>query len=226
VINVDKYKEEYQSFMRRLRSLGQPESTGGMTGWPGQFIWSAVRTLKPLDGLEIGTRNGMSAAICTGAMEMNGRGSLTTLDVVDVLNYEARPAAPDCVFTMNPREIQKSLGISMSRCSFWKARSTEYMEQALMVGKIYDYILIDGSHKEEEVYDEIELAAHLLSRNGIVILDDVYPDDKPRGTHKKTIKGPWRALERAVQDEIIRKYEIPNPRTTVAYFTAGDLVGC
>lgn len=221
MIDVDKYREEYQNLMRKVRSLRQPESTGGMTGWPGNFLYAAVRTLQPDTGLEIGTRNGMSAVIAAGAMEENKRGHLTTLDVVDVLNYEARPTSHDCVFTMNPKEIQEAIGIH-DRTTFIKQRSTDYMEEVLLDRK-FDYILLDGSHNEDEVYEEIAYACELVTPRGIIVFDDVYPDDAPLPQHKHVIRGPWAALERRVKEGYIPGYTIPNPRTTVAYILGADL---
>jgi predicted O-methyltransferase YrrM len=223
MINVQKYREEYNDLMKKVRSLGQPESTGGMTGWPGQFLYAAVRTLKPQSGLEVGTRNGMSAAIAAGAMQKNGVGKLLTLDIVNVLNYEARPTSHDCVFTMNPKEIQDAIGIEPGTTTFLKQRSTDFMGEALWAGMKYDYILLDGSHNEDEVYAEIGFACELVTRNGIIIFDDVYPENSPLPQHKHVIRGPWAALERRKKEGFIPNYTIPNPNTTVAYILGAEL---
>jgi predicted O-methyltransferase YrrM len=61
----------------------------------------------------------------------------------------------------------------------------------------YDLIFLDGSHAASVVYQEIPLALRLLAGNGVILLHDFYPRNKPLWSlNRRIIPGPWIATER------------------------------
>lgn len=215
-IDWQKYADEYNLFMRDMRSKAKmPGRTGGMTSFPGLFIYSATRELAATSVFEIGTRNGISACTFAKAMTMNAQKSvLISCDVQNVLAGEARPVDEHNIFPLNPKEMMEALDLTTHvKTKFLHMTGAEAMIALLDRDVRFDIILIDGSHKYHDVVREIPLAKELCREGGLVILDDVYPHNEKLRSHEKVIEGPWAALMHHGQ-EFIR----PNPDNSVAYF--------
>jgi len=212
----NEFADEYNMFMRELRKLKIPHSTGGITGFPGMFIYTVARKLKARKIVEVGTRNGISAATFAHAMNKTaGKGVLISIDVVDVERGKARPGVDGQKFELVPSQLIRAVGDSAIDSHFVVGKGEDVLKQ--VPAKSVDIVLLDGSHKEDDVYRELPLAKAALRSGGVILLDDVYPHGAGLRCHKKVIPGPWLALQRAVEDGIIDGYVRPNPDFSIAY---------
>lgn len=215
--DVDKYSDEYNMFMRDMRSKARmPPRTGGMTSFPGLFIYTVARQLGARKILEVGTRNGVSACTFARAMKENhGEGVLITCDIVDVRKGEGRPVDAANVFPQTPDKMVKAISAGCVDVHFLVERGASVLRQT--PDRCLDVILLDGSHKEDDVYEEIPLALDKLRDGGVLLLDDVYPDEKQLKHHHKVIPGPWRALKRLLDEGTVSDYFQPDPNYSVAW---------
>ena len=211
-----KYSDEHNMFMRDLRSIPIPGSTGGMTSFPGIFIYSVARILNASRILEVGTRNGISAATFCRAMHKNRvPGTLISCDVRDVEAGKAVPGAGAEPFPLVPSKMIAKIGDGSISTHFLHKKGADVLR--LVPAGSLDVILLDGSHKEDDVYEEIPLALAALRDNGVLLMDDVYPDELPLQYHAKVIPGVWRGLKRLIDDGIIEGFEVPEEGYSVAY---------
>ena len=211
-----KYSDEYNMFMRDLRNIPIPGSTGGMTNFPGLFIYSVARTIKAKKILEVGTRNGLSAStFCRSMNKTLGEGILLSCDVVDVEKGKARPGIHGEAFPLVPSKMIEAVGDGNISTHFIVSRGADVLRK--IPAKTLDIVLLDGSHKEDDVYEEVPLALSALRDGGVLLLDDVYPNGEMLKSHSKVIPGPWLALKRLIDEGVIDGYVQPERNYSVAY---------
>jgi hypothetical protein len=59
----------------------------------------------------------------------------------------------------------------------------------------FDLIFLDGDHSAETVYREIPAAMGALNPDGLIMLHDYYPDQRPLWRGSPAIPGPFLAVE-------------------------------
>lgn len=120
-------------FMAESKYGGYPEEpSGSVWSLEGKSIFSLIRYLKPKKILELGNFKGASSNHILQAVELNGVGEVTLLDIGDLLDY-------DKIHNMNfKRIIQNSL---------------DYLENEID----FDFILVDDCHEYEHVKKELSL---------------------------------------------------------------------
>ena len=119
---------------------GYPEEPGGSV-WEseGKSIYVLIRILKPKKILEIGNYLGRSSNHILQAVEMNGFGDVTLLDIVERLEYS----------NLHSKNFERILNDSL-----------DYLSKSIA----FDLIGQDGNHTHEHVKKEIEL---ILNNNNI-----------------------------------------------------------
>jgi predicted O-methyltransferase YrrM len=124
----------------------------------GRFLMRLVRELSPRSCLELGTGFGISTAYQAAALELNGRGSLISLDMEDMTDLAA-PGLSDLGLAnrveLVPGRIEETLGIALER-----------------TGPI-DYALLDADHTEEGMLREFDTILPYLSEESVVVVDDI-----------------------------------------------------
>lgn len=60
----------------------------------------------------------------------------------------------------------------------------------------FDLIFLDGGHEASTVYQEVPAALKLLNPGGLILLHDIYPDQRPLWSDGFVVPGPWLAIER------------------------------
>jgi len=213
--DMDKYKAEYDEFWAGMKPviLG---STGGMTGWGGRFLYAVARTIKATMIFEIGTRNGMSATTFCRALTKNGGGEFTTCDVKNVTAGEAKgsenfPLTPDQMVVHN-KDYENVL-------HFIQGRGADVLR--LIEPGTLDIVLIDGSHGEKDMIEELPLALDALREGGVLICDDVYPNGKRFGDNTD-LPGPWSGIMHHVEEGLIDGFVRPDENQSIAYIVKGE----
>jgi predicted O-methyltransferase YrrM len=114
------------------------------------------------------------------------------------------------VFPLTPDKMIEAIGCGHIQTHFLVQSGAITLSQC--PDKSLELILLDGSHKEEDVVREVPLALKKLKSTGVLLLDDVYPNEKPLKYHEKVIPGPWRAL-----NKLGVEFHRPDPNYSVAY---------
>lgn len=122
-----KYYEESEQY------FGYPQEPGGSV-WTseGRSIYMLIRLLKPKKIIEIGNYLGRSSNFILKAVENNGIGEVTLLDLFERLEYEK----------LHSRNFERILDDSLK----WLDRSLDF-----------DLFVIDGCHEYEHVKKEMNL---------------------------------------------------------------------
>ena len=129
-----------------------------MSGHSRSYLYSFVRALRPAAVLEIGSHFGGTAEVLARAVAENGQGVVFTID----------PFGDTRVPSVIARWPQRL------RCivKFDAVNSMAFLSQAADQGRQFDLVLIDGHHDLEFASFDIEMAARLLSRRGLMIIDN------------------------------------------------------
>ena len=128
---------------------GYPEKweVGSIWAVEGKILYALTRILKPETALEFGTRHGCSTAHFCAALDRNGHGSVTTVDVLD--------------FEPNARTHPR----------VWQVVS-EGVTFAQQWHEPIDFVFEDGPHSTEFTRDVIRLCLPNLKPGGIVVVHD------------------------------------------------------
>lgn len=195
------YVEEYGNVAAIRKRLRMPNRTGGVGGRAGLFLYQATRWMRPAKVLEVGTRAGISALTFALAMQKNDLGQLWTVDVLDVNNGQLRAPPGEPLSPVTPEEMMRHAAVD-HRVTFVLGKGSEFMKSCAMANRLdnatmkFDIIFLDGSHSAQDVYAELQLCFDVLAPNGIIILDDVYPNFKLMAGRTNLTRGPWMALQR------------------------------
>lgn len=126
-------KKELESYYDESNYSGYPYEVGGSV-WEleGKSIYCFIRCLKPKKILEIGNYKGKSTNHILQAVEKNGFGEVTLVDIKEYLEYDK----------LHNRNFNRVLQDSL-----------EYLKQPLD----FDCIIHDGCHEHLHVKKELEL---------------------------------------------------------------------
>lgn len=172
------------------------ETTSAVNPGDRRALYYLARALRPHRVLEIGTHVGASTIHIAAAMagekyELPEKPELISVDLEDVngpqgpwrrLNLDRSPA--DRIRDFGCGQIVR----------FINQKSLDFLKQS---SETYDLIFLDGSHAASVVYQEIPLALNALSKGGIILLHDFFPNNKPLWTlNRSIVPGPWLAVQR------------------------------
>jgi predicted O-methyltransferase YrrM len=124
----------------------------------GRFLMHLVRELTPESCLELGTGLGMSALYQGAALELNGSGSLITVDTGEWAR-------------MAEREFS-DLGLE-GRIELLLGPAGDTLARALDRGTPFDCVLLDADHTEEGTLAHFGAILPHLSDRAVVIVDDI-----------------------------------------------------
>jgi predicted O-methyltransferase YrrM len=158
--------------------LGEPESTplgspreerpvpiGGVAillsvpQWWGEFLLRLVRELAPRRCLELGAAVGISTAYQAAALELNGTGTLITLE-----GARAWASVAEQGLSM--------LGLA-DRATVEVGPIDEMLPETLERMGTVDYAYLDASHTEEATVAEFDTILPHVVPGGIAVLDDI-----------------------------------------------------
>jgi predicted O-methyltransferase YrrM len=123
-----------------------------------EFQFSLIRQLKPIKCLELGTNLGISGSYILSALELNKSGFLVTLEG----NSQFAKIAATNMHNLNFKsfEVVDGLFIDTLPAIFDKH-------------KTFDYVFIDGHHDRYATIEYFQLIKPHLSKNAVVIFDDI-----------------------------------------------------
>lgn len=182
-----------------LQDLHLPENTGGVNTGDQKAILFLIWYFKPVKILEIGTHIGCSTVHIAIAMRELGieipDSSLTTVDIRDVNDEVSKPWV-SFKSSLSPLALVRKIKME-ERVSFVSSPSVEFMKNC---EEKFDFIFLDGGHSADLVYQELPLAVKLLNPNGIILLHDYFPENKPIWNNNLIIPGPYLATERLIKE--------------------------
>ena len=153
-------------------------------------LYRVVRNFRPRRVLEFGTYIGMSTYYLAKALEANGGGEITTVDVLDV-NSEAG-AWRNMGLRKPPSRIVESLGLG-DMVTFVVAPAAKFLDTDT---GLYDLIFLDGDHSATAVYGEVIKSLGMLNPRGLILLHDFHLDAIAPGETIWMIPGPYLAFNR------------------------------
>lgn len=181
--------EQDRAFLRTV--MTQEHMNGGVNPGDQRALYYLVRALAPRNFLEVGTHIGASTLFIARALQGNGHGRMTSVDIYNVndtqiANWKKHGA------TYSPRESLEKTGLA-DRVSFSGEGALSFMKRT---DETFDFIFLDGDHKASAVYKEVAAALRLLSPGGVILLHDLFPNGRPLYPDNNIIHGPWEAAAR------------------------------
>jgi predicted O-methyltransferase YrrM len=159
-------------------------------------LYYLVRGFQPRFVLEIGTNVGASTVHIAAALARQSHEQtaepLTSVDIVDV-NDDLNGPWRQLRLENSPSQMLQNLDFA-DLVTFVTSTSLDFLHNT---PRKYDLIFLDGSHAAAVVYQEIPLALKSLAENGVILLHDFYPNNKPLwSADRGIVPGPWIAVER------------------------------
>jgi predicted O-methyltransferase YrrM len=173
-------------------------------------IYYLISALKPRRVVEIGTNVAGSSMFIAAALRSGSipDARLTTVDILDV-NAPNGPWSFGDSLTAPPVEYAKRFGLT-GQIDFVVEPALSFLASARA-----DLIFLDGSHAHQDVYREVSMALDAVTRDGVILLHDYYPDGKPLFENGSIVMGPYRAIERyrreGAKNKVIPIGELPWP---------------
>ena len=144
-----------------------------------KLIRQRLRRARPLVVLDVGTARGFSAITMANALSDASTGTIYTIDVVD--HHQARNWHVD-----KQQPAEPLAGMRLSRADIWRrwyARETDLVSPitnrswdvlANWTHGPIDVAFLDGDHTRTAVSKELALLSSLMTRNGVIVLDDYH----------------------------------------------------
>lgn len=166
-------------------------------------LWYLVKSFAARSVLEVGTNVGASTFHLAAALKSSAgeNAHLVTVDITDV-NHEETGAWKSRGLLFSPEEMIRKIG-GGELVTFVQDTSRRYLEGC---SETFDLVFLDGDHTAANVYQEISLSLKLLNRDGIILLHDYFPGNRPLWKGNFPTVGPYLALSRVIKE---------NPRITV-----------
>ena len=183
----------WREHLSLLREWALPKMSGGVNPGDQRVIFYMVNHFKPKNVLEIGTHIGCSSVMIGLALKKNGMNSFVTVDIVDVKNQSGK-RWEKFKSKYSPLEMMQKLGID-AKVQFVVDNSIDYLSGC---NKKFDFVFLDGSHEATNVFREIPLALEVLDRDGIILLHDYFPHNRPLWKNNSVIPGPYLATEKII----------------------------
>jgi predicted O-methyltransferase YrrM len=141
----------------------------------GRLLTRLVRDLRPRRCLELGTGMGISGAYVAAALELNGEGTLTTMDFHEAARTGERGFA--------------ELGLE-HRVELRFGDIDEELPEVL--GRIapIDWAMLDAEHSEAATTRHFDLLRPHLAEGAVVVFDDITPTVEMRRAWKAAISRP------------------------------------
>ncbi len=189
--------------------------TGGVNPGDRRAVWYLVYGLGARSVLEIGTHVGASTLHIAAALQKHTSSSsvrpqLVTVDIQDV-NSEVSGYWKQYGLSASPRDMIRSIECG-DFVRFAAQPSLEFLDNCT---DTFDLIFLDGDHAATTVYQEIPRALKALNENGVLLLHDYFPHNRPLWTNGSFVPGPYVATARLQREgvpiEVIPLGDLPWP---------------
>jgi predicted O-methyltransferase YrrM len=161
---------------------GRRYNTGRVTGRDGYeegiFLYAIVRSLQPEQLVETGVCNGVSTAFLLCALQRNGRGRLTSIDLPEVAGEEYGPDAfwPGKGGAVIPAGKEPGWMIPAELRAGWElvlGKSQDKLPVVLAQLGTIDFFMHDSEHSYECMSFEFATAYPALRAGGVLVADDI-----------------------------------------------------
>jgi predicted O-methyltransferase YrrM len=130
-----------------------------------RVLFRLIRRTRPVSCVEMGTSVGISAAYQAAALELNGAGTLVTL--------EGAPAIADLA--------RGHLGrLGLGRAEVVVGRFQDTLPGVLAARRPVDYVFVDGHHDEHATLGYFEQLLPFLADSALLVFDDIAWSDGMR----------------------------------------------
>ena len=172
---------------------------GGTSLQRGEEIYRFVREHRFERCLELGFAHGVSSVWIGSALESNGLGTLTSVDLLDA--HQRQPTAQE---TIERAELTDRVELLYEETSY-----TWYLHRMLRkqhrdgrIGPMFDFVFLDGAHTWDADGFAFLLVDRLLRPGGWVLLDDMdwtldkerFPDVPPAQRELAQVQEIWDLL--------------------------------
>ena len=193
-------ESKWELSKQNIENFDIPDSTGGVNPGDRKALFYLLTYFQPTKVLEVGTHIGASTVHIATAIKHYRKQNklspkLTTLDIRDVnstfekpwLKYGTQHAPLEMIEKIDCEGFVK----------FKTAKSLKFLEQSIQK---FDFIFLDGDHSAYTIYQEVPLALKVLNRDGVILLHDYFPENKPLWDNDHKISGPYKAVERLINE--------------------------
>jgi predicted O-methyltransferase YrrM len=199
MFNANEIRQEWTLAELELRSACQIKdgTTGGVNPGDRRAVWYLVKALRATSVLEIGTHVGASTVHIASALknlqqrEPHPTRHMITVDREDV-NSAASGAWVKYGLPKSPAEMIKAIQCE-HLVNFVTEPSLKLLDRCQ---DEFDLIFLDGDHSAATVYEEVPRALKLLKLNGVILLHDYFPKNRPLWNNGSLIPGPYLGTER------------------------------
>ena len=180
-----------QRHKQLTRTADGAPTSGGVNPGDQRAIFTLVRSLKPRKVLEVGTHLGYSTLHIAQALQLNGHGELTTVDILDVNDPHQAPWTRAKALG-SPAQAIAALGFA-DHVTFVQSDSVEFLKTT---NQTFDFIFLDGDHAAPKVYQELQLLQRVMEPGATVLLHDYFPNGRALWKGSLPNTGPWKAAQR------------------------------
>lgn len=171
--------------------------TPGVNPGDRRVLWYLIKGFGATAVLEVGTNVGASTLHIVAALQSRARRDssvsphLVTVDIQDV-NYAVSGDWKKYGLMASPRDMIQAIGCG-DLVSFVTEGSLTYLDRCK---DEFDFIFLDGDHSAPAVYQEIPRALNVLKKNGLILMHDYFPKNRPLWTNGVIVPGPCLAVAR------------------------------
>ena len=124
----------------------------------GCLLFKLVRKLKPLSCVELGACVGISASYQAAALNINGQGSLITIEG----SPEVAGVAKETIEALNLHDTSVVIG-----------RFIDTLEDVLQSARPVDFFFNDGHHDHDAVIEYFNQTVPYLAERAVIVFDDI-----------------------------------------------------
>lgn len=143
---------------------------GSTSGARGEELYDFVRRERPDRCLELGFAHGVGSLYVAAALEANGSGHLTSVDLPSAL--ERRPPAQELIAQAGLGHRIESV-IEEAGYNWFLHGMLRKQRRGGAIEPVYDFVFIDGAHTWEIDGLALDLSKRLLRPGGWILLDDL-----------------------------------------------------
>jgi len=175
--------------------------TPGVNPGDRRVLWYLVKGFGAAAVLEVGTNVGASTLHIAAALQSRARRNalvglrLVTVDTQDV-NCAVSGDWKRYGLMAPPREMIQAMGCG-DLVSFVTEKSLTYLDRCK---DKFDLVFLDGDHSAPTVYQEIPRALNVLKKDGLILVHDYFPKNRPLWTDGAIVPGPCLAVARLLKE--------------------------
>jgi len=230
IFNRPETQPEWTQAEADLKRVCQIEdgTTGGVNPGDRRAVWYLINGLGPKSVLEIGTHVGASTVHIASALKNKQQSDpainphLTTVDMEDVNSDSG--AFKRYGLAASPRDMIRSIQCD-DLVSFVSESSLTFLDRC---EDKFDFIFLDGDHSATTVYQEIPRALKALKQDGVILLHDYFPKNRPIWVNGSVIPGPYLGVSRLRKEgapiKVLPLGELPWPTKLGSRITSLALV--